>query len=75
LIFPFTWDLSRHGQDISLGSREISQYSPYYYSYFKALQKLGKNSIYNDDRRRVKNMSSLGSEAVSTGSFSKNIKT
>ncbi len=42
-------------QDVSLSSREISRYSPKYYSYCRALQKLGKNTTHNNDRRRVKN--------------------
>jgi hypothetical protein len=52
--FQFNWyfptlGISRRPRDISLaGSREISQYSPLYYSYRRALQKLGKNFAHND---------------------------
>ncbi len=55
LIIPYAWDIYRRQQYISLSSREIMQYSPYYYSYHRALHKLGKNTAHNNDRRRVIN--------------------
>ncbi len=42
LVFPYAWDISHRPRDISLGPREISRYSPKYYSYRRALHKLGK---------------------------------
>jgi hypothetical protein len=55
LVFPFAWDASPRPRDISLGSREILLYSPLYYSYRRALQKLGKNTTHNNDWRSLKN--------------------
>jgi hypothetical protein len=42
LQFPVQLKISCQPRNLSLGSREILQYSPHYYSYCRALQKLGK---------------------------------